>query len=622
MNTGLEGAGRPVVFGPNERRLAGWLHLPPRGSARGVVICCPPLGIEAVSAHHGLRALAQGVARAGFGALRFDYDGTGDSAGDEDDGDRVAAWCASIDAAIDYGIACGFPTVALIGLRLGATLAAKVASSRADVQALVMWDPCVRGSVFLREQVALAALHLGDDRCLPHDGTELLGTVLSATTAEDVRHLDLSEMPVPRASAVLVLSRADRKVPARLVAHLEPCAPEWAVAEGQADFVDVLPHASKIPEHAIEAICRWLATALPDATSEIALSDEEQGPVAISRDRRRGVLERARQIGPLGLVAVESVPNEPPIGPTVLFLNAGLIHHVGPARLWVSWSRRLAAAGLPAVRADISGIGESPTRPGQPARVVHPIEALDDIRELVGELSSENPYGVVLAGLCSGAYHALEGATIPGVRGVCAVNPLLHFDPPELLEGGQVAPERRAVRPYPRWMRPFLSFQRFAQTVERITPAGFWWVLERVHLYANPVTELRSLARRGIGVVLLCGEEEALQFTRRGRHELRRLIRSGSVRFEHLGGRDHSLFGSEARDRATEAFFQHVFSMFVSGEGADTGGSPAGADPLAEPAEVDHCSERTLGTLDALSVRGQSEPGVSARMVPTKGGAK
>jgi len=29
----------------------------------------------------------------------------------------------------------------------------------------------------------------------------------------------------------------------------------------------------------------------------------------------------------------------------VLLLNAGLIHHIGPARLWVSLARRSSAAG-------------------------------------------------------------------------------------------------------------------------------------------------------------------------------------------------------------------------------------------------------------------------------------
>ncbi|HVU51887.1 MAG TPA: hypothetical protein VHL80_14420 [Polyangia bacterium] len=55
---------------------------------------------------------------------------------------------------------------------------------------------------------------------------------------------------------------------------------------------------------------------------------------------------------------------EPPraAGPAVLLLNAGLLHRVGPNRLHVTLARRLAAAGLPVLRFDYSGLGESEAR--------------------------------------------------------------------------------------------------------------------------------------------------------------------------------------------------------------------------------------------------------------------
>jgi hypothetical protein len=48
--------------------------------------------------------------------------------------------------------------------------------------------------------------------------------------------------------------------------------------------------------------------------------------------------------------------------PAVLLLNAGLLHRVGPNRLYVMLARRLAAAGLPVLRFDYSGLGESEPR--------------------------------------------------------------------------------------------------------------------------------------------------------------------------------------------------------------------------------------------------------------------
>ena len=92
---------RPLWFGSEDRPLFGWLHVPEDKLARGCVLLNPPLGIEAVSAHAAYRRLADRLAEVGFAVLRFDYDGTGDSAGQTHDPGRVAAWLGSIREAED-----------------------------------------------------------------------------------------------------------------------------------------------------------------------------------------------------------------------------------------------------------------------------------------------------------------------------------------------------------------------------------------------------------------------------------------------------------------------------------------------------------------------------------------
>jgi len=73
---------RPLYFGREDRPLFGWLHRPAEGAtgALGLVIC-NPFGNEAISTHRTIRQMADAAARAGIAALRFDYDGTGNSAG-------------------------------------------------------------------------------------------------------------------------------------------------------------------------------------------------------------------------------------------------------------------------------------------------------------------------------------------------------------------------------------------------------------------------------------------------------------------------------------------------------------------------------------------------------------
>ena len=76
----------PMLFGPASRQLFGLFHAPER-DARLAVVICMPLGQEAVRGHRLFRVLADRLARAGVAVLRFDYHGSGDSPGEDTDGD-------------------------------------------------------------------------------------------------------------------------------------------------------------------------------------------------------------------------------------------------------------------------------------------------------------------------------------------------------------------------------------------------------------------------------------------------------------------------------------------------------------------------------------------------------
>jgi len=108
--------------------------------------------------------------------------------------------------------------------------------------------------------------------------------------------------------------------------------------------------------------------------------------------------------------------------PAVVILNAGIVHRVGPNRMFVTLARRLAAAGNFVVRFDLSGIGDSETRNDGLA----PLDSsLADIREVLDTLESTRQIRrVVLVGLCSGADQAvIYGAKDPRVVGVVMIDP-------------------------------------------------------------------------------------------------------------------------------------------------------------------------------------------------------
>jgi pimeloyl-ACP methyl ester carboxylesterase len=143
----------PLYFGTGERRIFG-IYEPAAGAgtrSRATVLC-HPLGSEYIYAHRSMRQLALKLCRAGHHTLRFDFFGTGDSAGEMTDAD-LRGWETDVESAIE-GLEdiVGDAHVTLIGLRLGANIAATVAARRSkDIDALVLWDPIVSGAEYLRE---------------------------------------------------------------------------------------------------------------------------------------------------------------------------------------------------------------------------------------------------------------------------------------------------------------------------------------------------------------------------------------------------------------------------------------------------------------------------------------
>lgn len=94
--------------------------------------------------------------------------------------------------------------------------------------------------------------------------------------------------------------------------------------------------------------------------------------------------------------------------PIVVFLNAGMVHRVGPNRLHVRLARELAARGFTSLRFDLSGIGDSPARTDGSS--LHDA-GLRDVRDALGFVANEHGASTfVLVGLCSGADLAFRAA--------------------------------------------------------------------------------------------------------------------------------------------------------------------------------------------------------------------
>ena len=110
--------------------------------------------------------------------------------------------------------------------------------------------------------------------------------------------------------------------------------------------------------------------------------------------------------------------------PVVVILNTGIFHRVGHGRMWLTLSRVLARMGYTVLRFDLSGIGDSESRP----------EALSPWESVVADIGEvadwiETTLGtrhMILMGRCSGADHAVfYGSSDPRVVGLVLLDPAI-----------------------------------------------------------------------------------------------------------------------------------------------------------------------------------------------------
>lgn len=573
----------PLWFGPVERSRFGWLHLPESGRVQGAVVLCPPLGIEAICTYFTYRTLADRISEHGVAVLRFDYDGTGDSVGEQADADRVAGWRASVDDAIGVLVELGIETIGLGGIRMGALLAADAASRHGGVHTLLLWDPCLSGQIFLREQMAFRMLSLGGERV--DDGTvEAPGVLFDAQTVRDLGTIALGKLTRPLAERVLLLEDADRSPSVRLAKAVADLPVERADAIDQPLLLD--PPRQETPWITVRTVTDWVVSSFADRETVAVLSPPVRGEAVVAHTPEGApIRETTVGLGPLDLFGIVTEVSDARLqAPAIVFINEGNTPHIGQSRMWVELARAGAAAGLRCVRVDLSGIGDSSVRPGQEPHVTRALEAFDDIRDIARSVSPGDPRNIVLVGLCSGAYQALEAALDLRLRGISMLNPILTFTPPEqpsdprrrarqvtrpwlvraLRKPVTATAQRRCPDDPQRWIRSF-EIANWPAAIARRQPRvpGFVWVVVRRAFLKFPSSQvLKQAVQRGVNVQMVCGPEDLMPIML-GSQTLMRKISDGPLfHLTVLEGLDHAGLVVEQRRAVMTAVLDHIVGRF------------------------------------------------------------
>jgi pimeloyl-ACP methyl ester carboxylesterase len=258
----------PIFFGAGPRRLFGVYDPAVRNPSEGLraAVICNPWGPEYIYAHRALRQLARRLSLAGFHTLRFDYFGTGDSAGDMVDADLLG-WKNDIETAMDELIdLAGVKRVALVGLRLGATLAASVVCTRRkEIGALVLWEPIFDGKAYFDGLDVMSASDQNWDNNGPSlrdaelsGGHEIEGFTIAPRMAEEIRSLDLlaTMSACPSDTKIMLLHPMSRDD--NLQGAVEKNCPIEYVNDAPV-WTSESSYAGLVPVNAINRITFWLS---------------------------------------------------------------------------------------------------------------------------------------------------------------------------------------------------------------------------------------------------------------------------------------------------------------------------------------------------------------------------
>lgn len=238
--------------------------------------------------------------------------------------------------------------------------------------------------------------------------------------------------------------------------------------------------------------------------------------------------------------------------PVIMLLNAGLLHRVGPNRLYVKMARNLATLGFMVLRYDFSGIGDSPVRS----------DNLPFLERWVNELLEAMDYlqvtrGIdrfISMGLCGGAYVSFKTACFDSrIVGVALFNSQdhLHDDSNEKLSSGI----RNRILALQNWRISFSSSFNAKKWLKVVTGKVDYLAIARNQLRnlftrkkrivsgaKKGVADMHLLAGRGVHVLHVYSEgDEGLDYFHLMLGDnIREWIACGRLKVEIIPGANHT----------------------------------------------------------------------------------
>ena len=520
------------------------------------VVMVPPVGYEHSSSFRALHVLAQELAERGCLVARVDPFGTGDSAGIAGDVTSFQAWQNAVREAAAYVRRTGAREVLILGCRIGGTLALLAAQS-VNAIAVAALAPVLSGRRYVRELQVLSLDHEEAGVGMLVAGTEFPRSLLA-----DISELDLVRNGPRSIPCLLVARKASSRMEAEFAERLMAggTKSEVWVSSALEGFLGRSAERAVIDASFTTDLAEWICGWAPgvpgvdDAGTVLGgMSHQPSEPdcnatwLTWAGSR---VSEKFVTVGHDRLVGLLTTPQDviPPAADLVVFLNSGGDPHTGPGRAWVEMARDLATQNVSALRVDMRGWGDSPDGPGgryAPGRPYDP-HSLDDARAIVEWLCRQGWGRVVLAGLCAGAWVALQVARDTKFGGVLALNAFM---------GQQLGdPHMVDTETWRATHQPEIA------EMKREAAAGRWDREDRAGMRPPAGLWLDSLVENEIPIMLVhSGGDYSLEYLKdRLALRLAAAQESGWVRVHDIPDIDHAMFRAWLRPKVLQLFLDEL----------------------------------------------------------------
>ena len=264
-----------LYFGNHDRQLFGVYHQPGAGDRKTGILLCNPFGIEAIRAHRIFRILAGRLSALGHPVLRFDYFGSGDSAGPCEAFSVAGAINDILKGHQELTDISGARRVVWIGLRLGAGLALKAAETKPrGLAGLVLWEPVLRGDGYLEElhhqhHADLASMFECTDAevvhfpALPTGEVDAMGIEISAQARGELNQFAASTMTGRSCRAAVIIADTQNRAMQDLSASMESVGVRVQLTPAQDDQnwnTDAAVNAFSTPMKTLDLIVESVGT--------------------------------------------------------------------------------------------------------------------------------------------------------------------------------------------------------------------------------------------------------------------------------------------------------------------------------------------------------------------------